>query len=150
MVKVGWRRPLGERLLYDIVGDCWEWTKCRNPTNYGLINIDGSSRLAHRVAYSHWVEPIPASTHVLHKCDNPPCINPEHLYLGTQQDNVRDRMVRGRQSYGLDNGSGRIPIEIINEIRNSPERGIDISRRLGVSESYVSELRNDNMHRQYA
>jgi len=78
---------------------CWEWNGKRNEHGYGIFSVkrlgfDGVR--AHRVMYEHLKEPIPAGLVLRHNCDNPPCVNPEHLVPGTVADNVTDMMVRGR------------------------------------------------------
>jgi len=76
---------------------CHEWTAYKNNYNYGQIKINKKSVGAHRLAYQLWVGPIPADKpQVNHHCDNPPCVNPEHLYAGTAKENMKDRDVRGR------------------------------------------------------
>ena len=72
---------------------CLEWTRARNDNGYGL----SSHGLVHRVSYRAFVGEIPDGLFVLHRCDNPPCFEPTHLFLGTQQDNVRDMISKGRQ-----------------------------------------------------
>ena len=76
-------------------GECWEVTLSPNKV-YPLIKINGRHEAVHRVAYESLVGPIPAGMYVLHHCDNPMCHRPEHLYVGTQQDNMRDMHSRGR------------------------------------------------------
>jgi hypothetical protein len=80
--------------------ECWEWTGARFPYGYG--HIAGSPKLgeprnlyAHRVAYELGFGPIPKGLFVCHSCDNPPCCNPKHLWLGTALDNARDRDAKG-------------------------------------------------------
>ena len=93
-------RPLKERLIdkLDMSGDCWEFQGCRTDFGHGQISADRKNiRLrAHRVAWEIWKGPIPEGLCVLHKCDNPPCCNPEHLFLGTKKDNTRDMISKGR------------------------------------------------------
>ncbi len=76
---------------------CWEWNRARNKDGYGLVRRAGCTPYAHRASYEELVGPIPKGLFVLHKCDNPPCINPDHLYCGTLQDNNRDMDERGRR-----------------------------------------------------
>jgi hypothetical protein len=75
---------------------CWEWQGCRTPKNYGVFGIKRKHWLAHRFAFYHAVGPFDPSLLVCHKCDNPPCVNPDHLFLGTQLDNIQDCLRKGR------------------------------------------------------
>jgi hypothetical protein len=75
---------------------CWEWTGGRSGLRYGGIRFNGPKVKTHRLAYELWVDEIPDGLYVLHHCDNPLCINPEHLYAGTQQKNMADMIARGR------------------------------------------------------
>lgn len=75
---------------------CWDWNGPREVAGYGTAKIGGKTYKTHRLAYETWVAPIPDGKYILHSCDNPPCINPDHLRTGTQRENVRDREVRGR------------------------------------------------------
>lgn len=83
------------------MSDCIEWDKSRNikdgnRLDYGQVRVGDKMKKAHRVAWESAHGPIPDGLLVLHKCDNPPCVNVEHLYLGTHADNARDRESRGR------------------------------------------------------
>jgi DNA-binding Xre family transcriptional regulator len=80
----------------DRSGDCWLWTGARRPLGYGALKVDGHVLHAHRVAYELVYGEIPAELVVLHTCDNPPCVNPAHLRLGTRSDNTRDMYAKGR------------------------------------------------------
>lgn len=79
---------------------CWLWTGRISPTGYGLFDwyrsVRSHPRLAHRMMYTLSVGPIPEGLCVLHRCDNPPCVNPAHLFIGTQQDNMADKVAKGR------------------------------------------------------
>jgi hypothetical protein len=78
-------------------GDCWVWTGDHNPAGYGRTKgFTFTERLAHRLSWTMANGPIPAGMWVLHHCDNPPCVNPDHLYVGTPSDNAQDRERRGR------------------------------------------------------
>ena len=81
------------------VGECWEYQGSRhNVSGHGRIHYNGRIQRAHRVAWELVYSPINEHEDcVLHKCDNPPCVNPGHLFLGTQLDNIADRDSKGRQ-----------------------------------------------------
>lgn len=115
--------PLGERFWDKVkIGtDCWEWIGCKFRNGYGLIMDNRRSLLAHRVSWNlHFGDT--EGLFVLHRCDNPSCVNPNHLFLGTQLDNIRDmdfkrRRVNSPQKGNL-NGSSKLTEEQVMEIRN--------------------------------
>lgn len=80
----------------DKSGECWLWTAGTFRRGYGAIKVDGKQVKAHRLAHELFIGPIPEGLHVLHRCDVPGCVRPEHLYAGTDKDNVRDRSSRKR------------------------------------------------------
>jgi hypothetical protein len=85
---------------------CWNWQLGRDRVGYGRVKVQMGAResfrttSAHRYAYELWVGPIPDGMNVLHRCDNPPCCNPGHLFLGTQRDNMADMHNKGRGPRG--------------------------------------------------
>lgn len=85
---------------------CWEWSLGKDRVGYGRLKVQMGSRdcfrftSAHRYAYEVFVGPIPERMNVLHRCDNRSCCNPKHLFLGTQQDNMRDMHAKGRGPKG--------------------------------------------------
>lgn len=75
---------------------CWEWVKYKNQDGYGRIRVNGKKKLAHRASFEEFVCNIPEGMIVCHRCDNPSCIKPEHLFLGTHKDNCHDAITKGR------------------------------------------------------
>lgn len=79
------------------IGACWLWVgTIQHRSGYGLIGVEGKNELAHRIAYRLEHGAVPPKQHVLHACDNPPCVRPDHLFIGTQADNNRDAWQKGR------------------------------------------------------
>lgn len=93
------KRMIAARLLDHVEqqGDCWIFTGTRIKSGYGKIAVTrGKPAFTHRVAYAEFVGPIPAGMNVLHRCDTPACVNPKHLFMGTQKDNWLDARKKGR------------------------------------------------------
>jgi hypothetical protein len=119
---------------------CWEWKGARNKLGYGILgrHADGKHThwLAHRFHWHNEIGPIPEGMCVLHKCDNPPCVNLDHLFLGTRIDNSNDKVSKGRQfiSAGVKNGRARLTEKDIPQIR--------ILIGLGYKDNYIANLYN--------
>lgn len=136
-----------ERLLSKIKvleSGCWQYTGGINTAGYGNIWDNGKTRGAHIVAYELLVGPVhPIGINVCHNCDNKWCINPEHLFLGTQLDNIHDMIVKGRDGFrGTRNGRALLDLEKVNEIKNL--LGVltqeQIADQYGVSEATISAI----------
>lgn len=86
---------------------CWLWTGYLHPKGYGYVEVGGRKHRAHRLFYQELVGPIPAGMILCHKCDTPACVNPAHVFVGTDADNVADMKAKGRLvTRGLKVGSG--------------------------------------------
>lgn len=115
---------------------CWEWTNHKSTFGYGVFWLDGKNRYAHRVSWEIENGDIPVGMFVLHKCDNPPCVNPKHLFLGSRQDNEDDKYSKGRGIAGARNGrTTRTELDIL-AIRNCKELGV---RQAAISDVYNVE-----------
>lgn len=90
---------------------CWEWVGQRSKTSpsYGVFSVESKSRRAHRASYALHVGPLRRDELVLHQCDTAHCVNPDHLFVGTQADNVADCKAKGRTATGDRNGSRKHP-----------------------------------------
>jgi len=106
---------------------CWIWTGSRHRQGYGLLTLGQRPAKAHRISYFLANGYIDLSEKVLHKCDNPPCVNPAHLWLGTQADNVADMVAKGRNGFvrlgGEKNPMARLDWEKVRAIRSEYATG---------------------------
>ena len=102
---------------------CWEWFRAKNKGNYGLHNCPKECRLAHRVSWVIYYGEIPNKLHVLHKCDNPPCVNPDHLFLGTDGDNAKDMIRKNRQCLGVKRRGTKLTVAKVLKIKKLLQAG---------------------------
>lgn len=124
------RMTLEERLLAqcDKTDSCWLWRGKKNSKGYGRLRRTGGSEVfAHRAAYASWRGPIPDGLLVLHSCDVRACINPDHLHLGTTQDNSREAVERGRIARGERHGTRTHPESFRLRVYTPGSRGIKLS-----------------------
>lgn len=112
---------------------CWEILGGKKSGGYGVIQYQGQSVAAHRLSYETWVGPIPEGLLIRHKCDNPPCINPDHLEPGTDADNSRDMVERGRNRSlaGESHPMSKLSQGDANLIRHTYPQGVLTLKMLG-------------------
>ena len=124
--------------------DCIEWLGYRCPQGYGRVWIDGKYTGAHRAAWEQFNGPIPIGLCVLHRCDNPPCINPRHLFVGTHQDNMADRDRKGRARGGRAKARAKLTPAAVHEIRRALAEGVtgrELAHRYHLSKNAISEVK---------
>ena len=140
--------PIRYRLLakidFDATPGCWEWSGAKVQQGYGLIKRkDGAQLRAHRVAYELAYGEIPAGMFVCHRCDNPRCIRPSHLFLGSHDENMADMVIKNRvaRMCGESNGSAKLGSDEVISIRAIVDSYSRIARRFGISPSAVGLIK---------
>lgn len=136
----------------DQSGECWIWTARKTPQGYGRFSLYGVNKLAHRVAFELFKGPI-GGLQVLHRCDNPSCANPDHLWLGTNADNMADKVVKGRTPdfAGSRNPHSKLSAEDVLEIRRQFMSGVgraELAKRYGVCTPYINQIATKKVWRQ--
>ena len=147
-------KSLEQRFLAKVNKDtttgCWEWTGYTNRKGgYGHISKNVGYKKqknvkAHRLSYELYNGPI-GLLHVLHTCDNPKCVNPEHLFLGTNRDNMQDKMSKGRHRYGRDSTHNLLSQEIADTIRKEEGALKQIAEKFGTSVQQVCKIKRNKI-----
>lgn len=122
---------------------CWLFAGKSNAKGYGRFSFEGKTILAHRASYEMLNGAIPDGMHVLHKCDIPSCVNPNHLFLGTNADNVADRVRKGRTITGVGerNRHAKLSADDVLKIRASTARNRWLASRYGVDENTICAIK---------
>jgi hypothetical protein len=141
---VGKPKIYTEQMFWDKVdikqqNDCWEFQGGRQHL-YGIYRCEGKTWKAHRYAYTITYGDIPKGKVVMHHCDNPGCVNPMHLELGTQKENIADMMRKGRQNRNIRKRNKIFSPEQVRDIRNSEMNGLQLSRKYGVRPQTIYDI----------
>lgn len=120
--------PIEQRFFAKVLKteSCWNWQATKVPRGYGILGRGRGSRkyiYAHRFSYQYHVGEIPEGISVLHKCDNPSCVNPKHLFLGTQLENMKDMRKKNRGTVGVRHPNAILNPEIVCNIRKEYAAG---------------------------
>lgn len=136
---------------------CWNWVAGKDKNGYGKISIHRKDYRAHRLSYEmYWKKVIPKGLLVLHKCDNPSCVNPKHLSLGTNQDNMKDMVRKGRRStflsgetHPLSKLNNNLVRKIQRILKINNEYGINrkLAKMYNISESIISRIKHNKRWR---
>lgn len=113
-----WRRVDRNGPIHSTLGACWVWTGGKFDNSYGAIYVDGKSKKAHHFSWTYHYGPFSSALCVLHKCDNPSCVNPHHLFLGSKADNSTDMVRKGRQTKGEQHSRAKVTEEMVKVIRS--------------------------------
>jgi hypothetical protein len=122
---------------------CWDWGSTV-VGQYGAFTISNKLKKAHRVSYCIHIGDIGCGLIVCHRCDNPLCVNPEHLFIGTHKDNSRDMSSKGRVSsrHGELHPMGRLTIDDVDRIRSSDMNSADAAEMFGVHRTHINRIRS--------
>lgn len=142
------RADIAKKIFWNSVVDkatgCWIWSMYKNPDGYGQITVDGRSRSAHRVSYAVNRGPIPEGWLVCHRCDNPSCVNPDHLFVGTNADNLGDMARKGRHKPCKGEKHGRAKLTEADVIAIRASQGVSHSKlaaKFGISKTQITRIR---------
>lgn len=132
-----------------VEGECVVWTACRSPKGYGRASFGGRPHLVSRLVYAAARGPIPDGLSVCHRCDNPPCVRLDHLFIGTTADNSADRVAKGRSARlcGEKSGMAKLTAEQVRQIKQRAVAGElyhDIAHDFGISAGHVSQVARGN------
>ena len=140
------RKPIQDRFINFFIPEpmtgCWLWIGSCNPAGYGWFGIERKTFLAHRASWLIFRSPIPPGMQVLHKCDNPPCVNPDHLFLGKDAENNQDKVNKGRQKIGTKDPNAKLTESDIIDIRIDNRPQSMIAKDYGVHQAIISRIKS--------
>lgn len=126
-----------------IPGGCWEWKRALDIRGYGHLTINNTTTNAHRVSFMIFIGEIPLGISICHKCDNPKCVNPIHLFSGTNADNMRDKMNKNRHPKGEDYSFSKLTeIQVLDILLNLNKPALEFSKKYRISESQIRAVKN--------
>jgi len=120
---------------------CWLWTGSKNWCGYGMFYMGGKTYRAHRLSLGLYSQTINSSDVVCHKCDVPACVNPDHLFVGTQTDNMKDMWIKNRGARGNASGRRKLNEDQVKEILCDTRKQCDIAKFYGVDPSLISLIK---------
>ena len=123
--------------------DCWIWTAGKAKDNYGVFWSKGRQVSAHRYSYELAGAPIPEGLSVCHTCDNPACVNPAHLFVGTVLDNALDRNAKNRQARHEKQGLAKLTEELVSQIRADTGTYKKLAEKYGVGKTAIFRIRHN-------
>lgn len=141
--------PIRSRFMKNVSPEpnsgCWLWTASAGLRGYAQIGLGGAgrgSRVAHRVSYELFKGPITKGMSICHSCDNRLCVNPDHLFEGTTNDNVQDAIAKKRNAFGSRCGRSVLTDDAVRDIRSSSLGTVALAKKYGVSPAAVSKVKS--------
>lgn len=127
-----------------IENGCIEWTSCKNQWGYGVFALSSKEKyvLAHRVAWFLSNRIIPDGMILMHSCDNPACVNIEHLQLGTQAENIADKVRKNRQAKGSKHGNSKLTEKLVETIKSSSYSQRKLAKQFNVSQATIHMVKS--------
>lgn len=131
------------RVEIDPANGCWIWQRALTTRGYGQMRRDRKSKMAHRASYEFFVGPIPNGLVACHTCDNRACINPKHIFLGTQKENLEDMVEKGRSLRGPVSHKAKLTLDQVISIkaRFGKQSDLSIARAFGVGGETIRKIR---------
>lgn len=141
--SLSYAERLAQQIMPEPMSGCWLWFGTCHRKGYGVMGFHGKKWKAHRVSWVLHNGEIPANMQVLHKCDTPSCVNPQHLRLGTNVENVRDKMAKGRQNkcVGSSVGTSKLTESQVRAIRADPRTYREIAKAFNIHRGTVAKIR---------
>lgn len=143
--KEEWKQHISTNVSMDGNTGCWNWKKALGSGGYGVTWYNGKTVYAHRMSYFAFNGDFDPNFLVLHSCDNPSCVNPKHLILGSDQDNSSDMVNKNRSAKGSKNGLAKLTEDMIPTIRESVLSSRALSNLLGISKTVILDIKRNKI-----
>lgn len=143
------RIPLSDKIEKHTIripeSGCWVWMSTIHENGYGRVCAGKKPFYAHRVSYEQKYGPIPSGMMALHHCDVRCCVNPDHIFVGTQQNNMTDKVRKNRQAKGISHGNAKLTEDQVLEIKYSSETSIKLAAKFDYSASMIRAIKNGKL-----
>ena len=141
------RIPISEKIASKVAkipeAGCWIWLGSITNHGYGTMTLGRKTHIvAHRASYELKYGPIPEGMFALHHCDTKCCVNPDHIFLGTQQDNMDDKVCKNRQANGIKHGMSKLTEEQAKEAKFGNVKPTELAKKFNCSATMIRQIRS--------